>query len=160
MTFEVEGCKKPWYIHPNNAALAEAAAAGDLPLTLTTFLSPFDPMVWDRERGKAMFDFDYRIECYTPEAKRRYGYFTLPILRRGLLIGRLDAKAHRKEGLFEVKSLHLEPGIKPDEGLIEDVAGALLECAAWHKTAEVIVRQSDPPNLAAALEDATKSRAA
>ncbi|MDQ3930465.1 MAG: winged helix DNA-binding domain-containing protein, partial [Chloroflexota bacterium] len=144
----------------DNASLAEAAAADNLPLTLTTFLSPFDPLVWDRARGKAMFDFDYRIECYTPEANRRYGYFTLPILRRGLLIGRLDAKAHRKEGLFEVRALHLEPEVKPDAALIEDVAGALLECAAWHKTPEVVVRRSDPPHLAAALADATKTRAA
>ena len=159
-TVEIEGWNKPGYVHPDNAALAEAAAAGKLPLTLTTFLSPFDPLVWDRSRCKAMFDFDYRIECYTPEAKRRYGYFTLPILRRGLLIGRLDAKAHRKEGLFEVRALHLEPGVKPDARLIEDIADALLECAEWHKTPEVVVRQSDPPNLAGALEDATKSRAA
>ena len=48
-----------------------------------------------------MFDFDYRIECYTPEAKRRYGYFTLPILVRGELVGRVDAKAHRDDGVFE-----------------------------------------------------------
>jgi hypothetical protein len=160
MTVEVEGWKKPGYIHPDNLVLAEVAAGGNLPLTLTTFLSPFDPLVWDRARCKAMFDFDYRIECYTPEAKRRYGYFTLPILRRGLLIGRLDAKAHRKDGLFEIKALHLEPGVEFADGLIEDVAGALLECAAWHKTPEIVVRQSDPPNLAAALENATKSRAA
>jgi uncharacterized protein len=160
MTVEVEGWKKPGYIHPDNAVLLEAAAAGRLPLTLTTFLSPFDPLVWDRARCKAMFNFDYRIECYTPEAKRRYGYFTLPILRRGLLIGRLDAKAHRKAGLFEVRALHLEPGVKPDAALVGDVAGALLECAEWHKTPEVVVRQSDPPKLAAALEDATRGRAA
>jgi uncharacterized protein YcaQ len=160
MAVEVEGWKTPGYVHPDNVALAEAAAAGNLPLTLTTFLSPFDPLVWDRTRCKAMFDFDYRIECYTPEAKRRYGYFTLPILRRGRLIGRLDAKAHRKEALFEVRALHLEPGIKPDAALVEDMAGALVECAGWHKTPDVVVRQSDPPDLAAALEDAVKSRAA
>ena len=57
-----------------------------------------------------MFDFDYRIECYTPEAKRKYGYFTLPMLHRGALVGRVDAKAHRAQGVFEVKALHLQPG--------------------------------------------------
>lgn len=160
LAVDVEGWKKPGYIHPDNAGLAEACAAGNLPLTLTTFLSPFDPLVWDRSRARAMFDFDYRIECYTPEARRRYGYFTLPILRRGLLIGRLDAKAHRKEGLFEVRALHLEPGVRPGAALVEDVAGALYECAGWHNTPEVVLRQSDPPNLAAALEDAIRSRAA
>lgn len=159
MTVEVEGWSKHGFVHPDNAALAEAAASEKLPLTLTTFLSPFDPVVWDRVRGKAMFDFDYRIECYTPEAKRRYGYFTLPILRRGMLIGRIDAKAHRKDGLFEVKALHLEPSVKPDDLLIEDIADALIECAAWHKTPAVVVRRSDPANVAAEVEKAAQNRA-
>lgn len=159
VTVEVEGWRKPGYVHPDNASLVEAAAAGKLTPTLTTLLSPFDPLVWDRARCKAMFDFDYRIECYTPEAKRRYGYFTLPILRLGELIGRLDAKAHRKEGLFEVKALHLEPGLTPDAALVEDVAGALAECASWHKTPEVVVRWSDPPGLAETVEENVKRKA-
>ena len=108
----VEGWQSPGYIHPDNLALAEAAAAGTLIPELTTLLSPFDPLVWDRARALAMFGFDYRIECYTPAPKRRYGYFTLPILRRGQLIGRLDPKAHRKEGRLEIKALHLEPGVR------------------------------------------------
>jgi uncharacterized protein YcaQ len=52
-------------------------------------------VVWDRERALAMFGFDYRLECYVPARKRRHGYFVLPILRRGVLVGRLDAKAQR-----------------------------------------------------------------
>lgn len=152
---EVEGWTVPGYVHIDHAPLLSSlssapsagAAAGSLEPALTTLLSPFDPLVWDRSRCKTMFDFDYRIECYTPEARRRYGYFTLPILRRGSLIGRLDAKAHRKEGLFEVRALHLEPGVKADEGLIEDVAGALLECAEWHKTPEVVARHIDRAHL-------------
>jgi uncharacterized protein YcaQ len=157
---EVEGWTVPGYVHADHAPLLSSAAGDGLEPVHTTLLSPFDPLVWDRTRCKAMFDFDYRIECYTPEVKRRYGYFTLPVLRRGLLIGRLDAKAHRKDGLFEVKVLHMEPGVQPDDKLVEDVAGALLECARWHKTPEVVVRQSDPPQLAAALQDATSSRPA
>ena len=81
---------------------------------MTTLLSPFDPVVWDRRRALELFGFDYRIECYTPAPKRRYGYFTLPILHRGALIGRLDPKAHRKDGIFEVKALYIEPGVDPD----------------------------------------------
>ena len=79
-------------------------------------------MVWDRRRASELFEFDYKIECYTPEAKRRYGYFTLPILRAGVLVGRVDAKAHRKEGVFEVKALHLEAGVRVTSALAQDVA--------------------------------------
>jgi uncharacterized protein YcaQ len=151
---QVEGWSEEAYIHPDNAALAEKAAAGKLRPKLTTLLSPFDPLVWDRARALELFGFDYRIECYTPAPKRRYGYFTLPILRRGALIGRLDAKAHRKEGRFEVKALHLEPSVPLADKLIVDVAEALGECAAWHKTPTVDVRWSDPPELAALVQRA------
>jgi uncharacterized protein YcaQ len=149
---QVEGWSEEAYVHPDNAALAEQAAAGKLQPKLTTLLSPFDPLVWDRERALALFGFDYRIECYTPAPKRRYGYFTLPILWRGALVGRLDAKAHRKEGRLEIKALHLEPGVPVADELIADVAGALRECAAWHRTPAVDVRWSDPPELAALLQ--------
>jgi uncharacterized protein YcaQ len=152
----VEGWDRPAFIHPDNRALAEAAAAGKLMPELTTLLSPFDPIVWDRARALATFGFDYRIECYTPAPKRRYGYFTLPILWRGQLIGRLDPKAHRKEGRFEVKAIHLEPGVPVSDALVADVAGALRDCAAWHETPTVDVRSSDPPELAPLLRKAVE----
>ena len=107
-----------------------------------------------------MFGFDYRIECYTPAPKRRYGYFTLPILRRGQLIGRLDPKAHRKEGRLEIKALHLEPGIPVTSELVADIAGTLREFAAWHATPTVEVRLSDPPKLAALVQRAVDRAAA
>jgi uncharacterized protein YcaQ len=117
-------------------------------------LSPFDPLVWDRARALELFGFDYRIECYTPAAKRRYGYFTLPILHRGKLIGRLDPKAHRAQGLFEVKALHLEPGVRATKSMMSDLADALHRLAEWHKTPEIIIGQSDPPAAAARLKAA------
>jgi uncharacterized protein YcaQ len=150
---EVAGWDGEAYIHPDNAGLAEAAAAGALQPE-TTLLSPFDPLVWDRARARAVFGFDYTIECYTPAPKRRYGYFTLPILWRGALIGRLDPKAHRKEGRFEVKALHLEPGVAVTDELVADIAAALRACAAWHKTPAVDVRWSEPPELAALVQRA------
>jgi hypothetical protein len=152
--FEVEGWTDAAFVHPDNLALVKRARAGRIKLELTTLLSPFDPLVWDRARALFMFDFDYRLECYTPEARRRYGYFTLPILHRGSLVGRADAKAHRKEGVFEIKRLHVEPGVRVKSEMLADLASALRECAAWHKTPEVIVRQSDPPAVAARLQKA------
>lgn len=150
----VAGWNQPAYIHPDQLALAEQAADGALVPELTTLLSPFDPLVWDRARALAMFGFDYRIECYTPAPKRRYGYFTLPILWRGQVIGRLDPKAHRTEHRFEVKALHLEPGVPVTEQLVADLAGALRDCADWHATPEVDVRWSDPPELASLVRRA------
>ena len=79
---EVEGWNVPGYIHPDDRKRVEAAAAarGEIPRSKTTFLSPFDPLVWDRARALDLFNFDYKIEIYTPAPKRKYGYFTLPIL--------------------------------------------------------------------------------
>ena len=137
LTARVEAWDEPVYIHPDHADLLQQALDGQLKASATRLLSPFDPVVWDRTRALELFDFDYRLECYTPEAKRRYGYFTLPILRRGALIGRLDAKAHRQQGRFEVKSLHLEDGVKVSQALATDVGRCISEFARWHGTPQV-----------------------
>ena len=143
----VEGWPEPGVVHRDHLPLAERAASGALLATRTTLLSPFDPVVWDRERAHAMFGFHYRLECYTPAPKRRYGYFTLPILRRGALVGRLDAKAHRDEGRFEVKALYLEPGVRAGTSLIGDLGQAIDSCARWHGTPEVEVRRTVPASI-------------
>jgi uncharacterized protein len=154
----VEGWDEALYLHPERLELAQLAAAGKLAPSVTTLLSPFDPVVWDRKRALELFDFDYRLECYTPAPKRRYGYFTLPILRRGALVGRVDAKAHRREGVFELKSLVLEPGVRVSERFTRDIAAAVLRCASWHGCQEVRLTQTQPASflapLAAALEGA------
>jgi uncharacterized protein YcaQ len=103
-----------------------------------------------------MFGFDYKIECYTPAEKRRYGYFTLPILYKDALVGRLDAKAHRRKGDFEVKSIHLEPNVEITDELIFSLANTLKNCANWHKTPEVIIGKSEPKEFASLLEKALR----
>lgn len=150
----VDGWDERLYIHPDHRELAERAAAGLLAPTVTTLLSPFDPIVWDRKRALELFDFDYRLECYTPAARRRYGYFTLPILRRGVLAGRIDAKAHRRDGVFELKSVALEPGVRISDRFAADVAAAVLRCARWHGCPVVRVTQSAPREFAPMLSHA------
>ena len=150
----VEDWKDPVYIHPEHAELARQASEGRLAPTLTTILSPFDPVVWDRRRALELFGFDYRLECYTPAPKRRYGYFTLPILRRGALIGRIDAKAHRRAGVFEVKAALFEPGLRASDALVRDVAAALLRCARWHACPQVKLVRAEPEALGARLGQA------
>jgi uncharacterized protein YcaQ len=137
LTARIDGWDEPLYVHPDRADLLGQAAAGLLKPTATRILSPFDPVVWDRKRAVELFGFDYKLECYTPAEKRRYGYFTLPILRRGQLVGRMDAKAHRKAGVFEVRALHLEPGVRESAALAADIGAAVAALAKWHGTPDV-----------------------
>jgi uncharacterized protein YcaQ len=150
----VQGWSAPGYVHSTHASLLKKALIEKLTASHTTLLSPFDPLVWDRERASAMFGFDYRIECYTPEDKRIYGYFVLPILHHGELIGRLDAKAHRALGLFEVKALFLQPGLRLGEASVLEVARAIRRCAIWHATPQVSVQLTAPTGLRASLRKA------
>jgi hypothetical protein len=147
----VDGWPAPAYVHRDNLPLIDAARHGGLEPTLTTLLSPFDPLVWDRQRARDVFGFDYTIECYLPAAKRRYGYFCLPILRRGALVGRVDAKALRRDGEFAIVALYLEPGVDATDDLLQDLASALAECARWHRTPHVSIARSDPPDVAQRL---------
>ncbi len=144
---EVRGWEAPGFVHRDHLALVERVAAGEVAATHTALLSPFDPVVWDRERALAMFGFEYRLECYLPAARRRHGYFVLPILRRGALVGRLDAKAHRAERRFEVKALRLEEGVRPSAALLRDLGRALGDCARWHGTPEVELRRTVPASV-------------
>jgi uncharacterized protein YcaQ len=155
----VENSSETAYVHPDNAKVAERILSGRLRSSVTTLLSPFDPVVWDRARALELFGFDYKIEVYTPAAKRRYGYYSLPILHDGALVGRLDAKAHRKQGTFEVKAIHLEPDVSVSDGLVASIAGALRGCAEWHNTPEVRVRRSDPRELAEMLRNSVENDA-
>lgn len=76
-------------------------------------LSPFDPVLRDRDRTLRLFSFDYRFEAFVPAPKRKYGYYVLPILDRDALVGRIDAKTHRDRGELVVNKLWWEPRIKP-----------------------------------------------
>lgn len=109
--------------------------------TVTALLSPFDPVVWDRKRALALFNFDYRLECYTPTPKRQYGYFVLPLLHRGSLKGRVDAKMDRASGQFIIKGLWLEESVRVTQRLAKDVQSAINKMARWHGATCVEIHQ-------------------
>ncbi|GAB0606049.1 crosslink repair DNA glycosylase YcaQ [Escherichia coli] len=119
------------WLHDDLLPLLERALAGKLTATHSAVLSPFDPVVWDRKRAEQLFDFSYRLECYTPAPKRQYGYFVLPLLHRGQLVGRMDAKMHRQTGILEVISLWLQEGIKPTTTLQKGLRQAITDFANW-----------------------------
>lgn len=142
----IEGWKEPVLYVEENAPLLESARNGELFANHTTLLSPFDPVVWDRARARQLFNFDFMIQAYTPAAKRQFGYFPLPLLHNGEIIGRLDCKAHRKDKVFEIKGFYLEDGVALTDDLAHAITVAVLRCAVWHKTPTVIVGESVSPD--------------
>jgi uncharacterized protein YcaQ len=107
----VEGSTAPWLALTRDLPALARAARTTSPSRGTTMLAPFDSLLWYRDRVARLFGFDYRIEVYTPGDKRVHGYYTLPILHDGHLIGRVDAKTHRGERRLEVRHVHFEPWV-------------------------------------------------
>ena len=106
----VEGWTEPAYMHPG-ARLPRSVDA-------LTVLSPFDPIVWNRDRAARLWNFDYRIEIYVPAAKRVYGYYVLPVLDGEQLVARLDVKTDRPGGTLRVLGAFAEPGV--DHGALAE----------------------------------------
>jgi uncharacterized protein YcaQ len=131
----------PAWLHTDLLPLMNDGAPKKLNATHSAVLSPFDPVVWDRKRAEQLFDFSYRLECYTPAPKRQFGYFVLPLLHRGKLVGRMDAKMHRKEGVLEVIALYLEPGVEPDSRLNKELMTAVVDFARWQGAKRVTFGQ-------------------
>ena len=103
----VEGLRGAWYVHAD-----DHAALADLSPARLAFLSPFDNLICDRDRTEALWGFRYRLEVYTPVAKRRYGYYVLPVLDGDRLVGRVDAALDTGRGLLRAKSVHIEAGVR------------------------------------------------
>jgi hypothetical protein len=109
MEIEVEGTPGRWFVLSRDLPALAGAGRRRAAAHGTTLLSPFDSLLWHRDRVARLFGFAYRIEVYTPGPRRVHGYYTLPILHDGQLIGRVDAKANRGERRLEVPSVHFEP---------------------------------------------------
>jgi uncharacterized protein YcaQ len=122
--------------------------------TLTTILSPFDSLVWHRERLHTLFDMEYLIEVYTPEPKRVYGYYSLPILHRGRMIGRIDLHYARKARLMTIRAVHLEPQQKPTPANAAAVALAVREYLHFLGGGEIVIARCAPEAFMPLLADA------
>ena len=119
-------------------------------------LSPFDNSVIQRERLKALFQYDYQLECYVPATKRQYGYFCLPLLFRDEFIGRMDCKAHRKTRHLEIKSLHFEQHIFDEESVIAAFVDAITQFCHFQNCDSVSLTKAYPKHLLQRLRSALK----
>ncbi len=134
-TVVVEGLKGPLYMLP--------AQGTDIELSNDVYiLSPFDILNVFRHRLKCFFDFDYQVECFVPAAKRKYGYFSLPVLAGDTFIARMDAKADRKERVLIVHNLHFEP-IVLDEVTLEKFIKCLKRFVQFNQCLDVRFTRSN-----------------
>lgn len=108
----------------------------------TALLSPFDRLIYDRERTGELFEFEYKLEIYVPKAKRRWGYYVLPVLNGDRLVGRVDAKADARARVLHVPALHLESEAGPDD--LDAARDLLNELAEWLGLGEVAIEKILP----------------
>jgi hypothetical protein len=163
----VEGSPGVWFALTRDLPALARAARTAAPSHGTTMLAPFDSLLWFRDRVKRLFGYEYRIEVYTPGAQRVHGYYTLPILHDGHLIGRVDAKAHRTERRLEVRHVHFEPWVAEgraapgfgeplgEADVLAGVGEALGSLATFVGASTVALGRVTPSRLAAPLAGLT-----
>ncbi|MBX7109212.1 MAG: winged helix DNA-binding domain-containing protein [Chitinophagales bacterium] len=156
-----EGQVTEWRMEGHEAVKCYCAAgtafhpATRMPQQEVEILSPFDNLLIQRSRLKRLFDFDYTIECYLPEHKRKFGYFTLPVLYGNSFIARMDPKADRQQRVFYIKNLVFEKGIQPDDEMLTAFAGKLKQFAAFNGCIKIEFGKSNVKNLQGALKKLT-----
>jgi uncharacterized protein YcaQ len=136
----VEGLEKPFFMH----SMKQFKPIEKIILQNNIhFLSPFDNIIIQRKRVLQLFDFDYMIECYVPEAKRKFGYFTLPVLFGNRFVARFDPKADRSNKTFYIKSIHFEKGFKPDENFNMLFASKLKDFVAFNNCTKIVIEKAE-----------------
>jgi uncharacterized protein YcaQ len=120
-------------------------------------LSPFDNLLIQRKRMQALFGFDYLIECYLPEAKRQYGYFSLPVLWDGKLVARVDCKAERKKSLLHIQHLALEPRLVKTEAFAVALYKELAFFMQFNNCNNIQLHRTTPANFKPVLQTVINS---
>ncbi|MEO6942689.1 MAG: crosslink repair DNA glycosylase YcaQ family protein [Terrimesophilobacter sp.] len=122
----IEGLPGVWRVDPVGLAAMSHEPQFD---GRTSLLSPFDRLSYDRVRTLQLFDFEYVLEMYKPESKRRWGYFALPISHGDRLVGKVDASVDRKAGVLTVRAIHED--VPFEDSTRDAVASELQDLAEW-----------------------------
>jgi uncharacterized protein len=128
--------KGTWYMHCADIPLAEKLERGEFE-GRTVLLSPFDNLIRDRVRNIQFWNFDYKIEIYVPQAKRKYGYYVLPILHNDQLIGRIDPQMNRAQGILNINAVHAEANAPRDQKTARAVRDAIEELGEFLNATEI-----------------------
>ena len=147
----LRGEKTSLIIHKDNMPILRRAADEDLFPKRTTLLSPFDNLFWAKGRDVDFFGFEQILECYKPRNLRRWGYFCLPILHQGKLIGRIDPKLDRRTNTLELRKIHLEENYKPDEKMVHSIKESILNFMKFHNATNVSITSIGTGELSAKL---------
>lgn len=151
---QIEGNKKSFnYTLPENLISTEKS----IRKKHVHFLSPFDNLIIQRERVKRLFDFDYVIECYLPEQKRKFGYFVLPILWGNKLAGRMDTKAERKSKTFLINNLVFENDFNDFENFIPDFVEKLNMFAEFNDCEKISISKCSPKKIMGIINKSIKT---
>ena len=141
---EVKEWKKKAWANPE---ALEATSSAGRHRHVTTLLSPFDSLVWDRARAERVFGFAHRLEAYVPKEKRVHGYYTMPVLAGGRIVGKVDPA--RKDGALLARRVTIDSA-----SAVSSVAKALASAARWIGSETVVVETVEPPSAAADLREA------
>lgn len=136
---QVEEIRSPLYLLSSDQPLLEAVIADTIDdHERLEFLAPLDPMLWDRKLIEAIWNFRYSWEIYTPQEKRKYGYYVLPMLCGDRFIGRIEAAADRKAGTLVVKNVWYEPRVRPTKKLAHALDSAIARLAKLNNMKQVV----------------------
>ena len=158
---QVEGVSAPLYLPAKDQGVLDAVLAEQIDLTSRMeFLAPLDPMLWDRKLIETLFGFQYSWEIYTPPAKRKYGYYVLPILHGQEFVGRIEMAADKKAGTLIVKNVWFEPGVRQTKRLLSALDKTILRFARFNDCDRIARQEKEeqhglqPQDLGAPMEPA------
>ena len=145
---EIEGVKASPIYMLSEYKDRKIALSGD-----AFILSPFDVLNVYRHRLRNFFEFDYQVECFVPQAKRKYGYFSLPLLLGDIFVGRMDSKADRKQRILTIHNLHFE-AFKLTRPMVIKICDAIKAFANFNQCETVLVRKSNDKALLKSIREA------